>query len=102
MVNGSDEYGSFHAAEIAYVFNDFAMFDIDVSDREEAFSETMMTIWTNFAKKSNPSSKGVVDWPAYNVDEPMTVIIGSEIGLEKGVRSEQVREITAGYNARRD
>ena len=78
------------------------MFDIDVSDREEAFSETMMTIWTNFAKKSNPSSEGVVDWPAYNVGEPMTVIIGSEIGLEKGVRSEQVREITAGYNARRD
>ena len=102
IVNGSDEYGSFHAAEIPYVFNDFAMFDIDVSDREEAFSETMMTIWTNFAKKSNPSSEGVVDWPAYNVDEPMTVIIGSEIGLEKGVRSEQVREITAGYNARRD
>ncbi len=102
MVNGSDQYGSFHAAEIPYVFNDFAMFDIDVSDREEAFSETMMNIWTNFAKKSNPSSKGVVDWPAYNLNKPMTAILGSEIGLEEGVRSEQVQEITAGYNARRD
>jgi carboxylesterase type B len=62
----------------------------------------MMTIWTNFAKNSNPSSKGIINWPAYAEDKPMTVVLGAEIKLEGGVRSEQVRVITAGYDARRD
>ena len=102
VINGSDEYASFHAAEIPYVFGDLAMFNIEVSEREEAFSETMMTIWTNFAKNSNPSSKGIINWPAYAEDKPMTAVLGADIGLEGGVRSEQVRVITAGYDARRD
>ena len=101
MVEGSDRYGAFHAAEIPYVFGDLSMFDIDVTDGELAFSETMMTLWTNFAKTGDPSIDGVLDWPAYRTDQPVTAILGAEVGLQEGVRSREVEAITAAYMARR-
>jgi carboxylesterase type B len=35
----------------------------------------MMKIWANFAATGNPSSQGLVAWPAYNsTDEPYLYI----------------------------
>ena len=102
VIDGSDQYGAFHAAEIPYVFGDLAMFNIEANARETDFSETMMTIWSNFAKNGDPSSEGIIDWPAYAKDKPTTAVLGAEITLEDGVRSDQVQVITTGYEARRN
>jgi para-nitrobenzyl esterase len=102
IINGSDEYGAFHAAEIPYVFGNLSVFDIDLSEREEAFAEIMMTIWSNFAKTGDPSSDGIMQWPAYTRDKPTTAVLGANLSLEEGIRSAQVEAITAGYNARRN
>ncbi len=102
VIDGSDKYGAFHAAEIPYVFGDLAMFDIETNEREAAFVDKMQTIWTNFAKTGNPSSDGIIDWPAYAQERPATAVLGAEIGLENGVRTKEVDAITAGYKARRN
>jgi para-nitrobenzyl esterase len=44
----------------------------------------MMTMWTHFAATGDPSVKGLVKWPAYNVstdqyfliDDPLQVLSG--------------------------
>ena len=101
LIDGSDQYGSFHAAEIPYVFGNLSMFNIDVGDRDTEFSGKMMTMWTNFAKTSDPSAEGIIDWPAYTENKPVTAVLGADIGLRDGVRSAEVELITAAYNAMR-
>jgi para-nitrobenzyl esterase len=74
---------SAHAMEIPYVFGDVdypgqwktlqfmykaagAKSDMPViTDAERKVSEEMMQMWTAFARKGNPSVKGLVEWPAY-------------------------------------
>lgn len=102
VIDGSDQYGAFHAAEIPYVFGNLAMFDIEANPRDIAFADKMQTIWTNFAKNGNPSSNGIIDWPAYAQNKPTTGVLGPEIGLQEGIRSDEVDAITAGYTARRN
>ena len=101
LIDGSDQYGSFHAAEIPYVFGNLSIFNIDIGDRDTEFSGKMMTMWTNFAKTSDPSAEGIIDWPAYTEDKPVTAVLGTDIGLRNGVRSAEVELITTGYNAMR-
>ena len=55
IVDGSDKYGAFHAAEVPFVFGDLSAFNMLSRPEEEVFSDLMMTIWTNFAKTGNPS-----------------------------------------------
>jgi para-nitrobenzyl esterase len=102
MIDGSDQYGAFHAAEIPYVFNDLSMFDIEDSEQEREFSETMMTLWTNFAKTGDPSAEGVVQWPAYQTAKPAVAILGPNIEVVQGIRSEEVEVITAAYAQMRE
>jgi para-nitrobenzyl esterase len=102
VIDGSDQFGAFHAAEIPYVFGNLATFDIEANPRDIAFADKMQTIWTNFAKNGNPSSNGIIDWPAYAQNKPTTAVLGPEIGLQEGIRSDEVDAITAGYTARRN
>ncbi len=101
VIDGSDQYGAFHAAEIPYVFGDLGMFDIEPSADESAFSDLMMTIWTNFAKTGNPSVANVIDWPAYATTTPSTAVLGRDLSIRQGIRSERVEMITAAYDAHR-
>ena len=68
---------------------------------DEVFSDLMMTIWTNFAKTGNPSVEGVLDWPAYDSERANTAVLGKELSVEPGIRSERVKKITAAYSAQR-
>ena len=102
VINGSDAYGAFHAAEVPYVFGNLSMFGFDVTPQDEAFSATMRKIWTNFAKTGDPSVAGTLAWPAYSQEKPVTAILGAEIGLTDGVRSDEVAIITTAYAAFRD
>lgn len=100
-IEGSDKYGAFHAAEIPYVFGNTTIFNIDDSAKERAFSETMMTLWTSFAKSGKPSVEGLAEWPAYATDNPVTAVLGAELTLDKGVRSAEIKKIQAAYDAMR-
>jgi para-nitrobenzyl esterase len=102
MIEGSDKYGAFHAAEVAYVFNDLSMFDIEASEQDREFSETMMTLWTNFAKTGDPSADGTLQWPVYQTEKPAVVILGPNIEVVQGIRSKAVEVITAAYAQMRE
>ena len=102
IVDGSDKYGAFHAAEVPFVFGDLSSFNMTSRPEDELFSDLMMTIWTNFAKTGDPSVEGVLDWPAYDSERATTAVLGKDITLEPGIRSERVEKITAAYAAQRN
>ena len=101
-IAGSRQYGAFHAAEVAYVFNELSMFEIDATAEDQAFSGVMMDIWTQFAKTGNPTVPGVLEWPAYTADGHETAIIGRQIGMADGIRLRQSELITEAFNKRRE
>ena len=101
QIEGSRQFGAFHAAEVAYVFGDLSMFDIDETPQEEAFSDLMMNLWTQFAKVGNPSVSGVLELPAYTREGHETAVLGKSVGLTDGVRLPQVQLITQAYDRQR-
>ena len=60
-----------HTAEVPYVFGNFVpnprVFPGQgaPNSQDQAFSTSVRTYWTNFAKTGNPNGHGVPQWPAY-------------------------------------
>jgi para-nitrobenzyl esterase len=60
--------GAFHAAEIAYVFNnpDLQMGPSGtLKPSDLSLAQTMSDYWVNFAKTGNPNGAGLPDWKPY-------------------------------------
>ena len=67
----SSYLGAYHAAEIAYVFNNLNPQNTMLQEVDRKLAETMTTYWVNFAKTGDPNGKGLPRWTPYNEkDEP--------------------------------
>jgi len=75
--------GSYHAAEIPFVFNTTNKFNA----KEKALAQTMMNYWTSFAKDGVPTSPGAMAWPKYSVATDqhleLTLILKTGSALKK-------------------
>ena len=100
-INGSKDLKAFHAGEVPYVFGDFKMFNIDVSEDDLIFSQLMMDMWTNFAKTGNPVPDGKFNWPNYTEESKDYLILGKTINNKKGLREEKVKLINEAYEKSR-
>jgi para-nitrobenzyl esterase len=100
-VNGTSEFKAFHAAEVPYVFGGMDMFDIDLTEDDIVLSNTMMDIWTNFAKTGNPSLPGKFVWPAFESSDQKYLSIGLVIEEKQNLRSEKVALINEGFDRSR-
>ena len=100
-INGSKDLKAFHAGEVPYVFGDFKMFNIDVSEDDLIFSQLMMDMWTNFAKTGNPVPNGKINWPNYTEESKDYLILGKTINNKKGLREEKVKLINEAYEKSR-
>ena len=61
-----------------------------------------MTLCTNFAKTGDPSTAGILQWPVYQTAKPAVAILGPNIEVVQGIRSEEVELITAAYAEMRE
>jgi para-nitrobenzyl esterase len=100
LVNGTTEYRAFHAAEVPYVFGQFDMFQIDISERDLDFSKKMIKIWTNFAKTGNPSTQMVL-WPEFNSSSNEYLSLGETIKVNKNLRIQKTQLINEAYDKAR-
>jgi para-nitrobenzyl esterase len=80
----SQRLRAFHAAELAYVFGNFAWpFPWEETDRK--LSDVIATYWTNFAATGNPNGDGVPKWPAYNTEADQAIEFGDHVNVRSKV-----------------
>ena len=96
-INGSKEYKAFHAAEVPYIFGNFDVFDIDVTDKDLNFSKLMMEIWTSFAKDGIPSL-GKEEWPIFDQKNQRYVLLDENIEIKDGLRTRKVQLLNEAYD----
>jgi len=80
-------YGATHALEIPFVFGTLDDTEFLVYPKRDEtntiISEHMMDSWISFARSGNPNHDGIPEWPAYDVENRYTILIGNDIRIEE-------------------
>jgi para-nitrobenzyl esterase len=71
-------YGSPHAQEVPYVFQNLDTDNPEVSKSDVSISKAMGDYWTNFAKYGNPNGENVPEWPAFSEESPKVMYFEQE------------------------
>ena len=74
----SGRYGAFHAAEIAYVFENLLP-PRPWEDTDRKLSNAVSSYWVNFAGTGDPNGKGLVKWPVYRESGDVALELGDKI-----------------------
>ena len=74
-------YGTFHTAEIPYVFQNLDA-PRPFTDEDHKVSDEMATRWVNFIKGGAPDAPGRPKWPAYSISAPKIMMLGDKVGGE--------------------
>jgi para-nitrobenzyl esterase len=84
-----------HTAELPYVFGTPNVDGLglpgpafDATDQQ--LSQTMETMWTQFAKTGNPNPPGTNAWPAYTVGADRFIVFGDTISTGTAFRTAQL------------
>ena len=90
--------GAFHAAEIAYAFDNVSAADlneepataetanIEAVDVDQRLSQLMSDYWVAFARNGKPNVEGATRWPRYSAKKPLHLEFSAE-GATRGRNS---------------
>ena len=73
------KYGTFHASEIAFAFDNLDMADRPYAQRDREIADKMSSYWVNFTRTGNPNGKGLAKWPALNRTGEV-MVLGDQFG----------------------
>ncbi|HAJ76088.1 MAG TPA: hypothetical protein DCM64_06490 [Gammaproteobacteria bacterium] len=65
-----DELGAYHAAEIAYAFNNTHTLRNPATAEDRQIADIMSDYWVNFARTGNPNGTGLPRWQPYTRANP--------------------------------
>jgi para-nitrobenzyl esterase len=87
--------GPFHAAEIAFTFDNAEICDHYSGGTAEALalSKQMSTAWVNFARTGNPNHNGLPQWPAYTSEQRPTMYFDTPCAVRNDPEGEGLRLI---------
>jgi para-nitrobenzyl esterase len=91
-----DRPGSFHAAEISFVFDNAGICDHYSAGDPGAFilSKQMSTAWASFARTGNPNHRGMPHWPAYTADTRPTMFFDAPCEVRNDPEGKGLKIIT--------
>ena len=94
---------SVHSIELPYVFGDWddstswwdsvgvlalgpraASVKLGLDSTDRAVSETMMELWTSFARTGKPAARGIPDWPAYSRSTDRYLYVAGKSAVRTG------------------
>jgi para-nitrobenzyl esterase len=78
----AQELGAYHAAEIAYVFNNVHTLRNQPSALDFRLGDIMSDYWVNFARHGVPSAPGQPEWRPYSNAERHYLLFGSRVSAE--------------------
>ncbi len=71
--------GSYHGAEIPYVFNNVEAMDWTLEDTDVQLSRMMSDYWLNFASTGDPNGEGLPLWAPYRLEEDPYMHFGDTV-----------------------
>ena len=82
--------GAFHAAEIAYVFDNLDRLGRPITDADRKLASAMSTYWTTFARSGGPNTADLPEWRPYSRQDEPAMEFGDNIKLVNHVRQEKL------------
>src|SRR5579884_480710 len=77
---GAERYGAYHAAEIAYVFDNLAELPRHAfTDVDRKLADEISSYWVNFARTGNPNGANLPKWPAYSESTDLALELGDKV-----------------------
>ncbi len=83
-----EQWGAYHAAEVAYAFDNLDASALDWEAEDHRLAQVMSDYWVSFAATGNPNHDGAVDWPAYEASSDRhlefgdSVVVGDSLSQE--------------------
>lgn len=77
--------GAYHAAEIAYVFNNLHTLPNQTSGMDSRLADIMSDYWVNFAHHGVPSAPGQPQWLPYSNAERNYLLFGTQVSAEQNL-----------------
>ncbi|HVS13456.1 MAG TPA: carboxylesterase family protein [Thermoanaerobaculia bacterium] len=68
-VEGRDGLGAYHAAEIAYAFDNEGAAGRTPTETDRRVADLVAGYWVSFAEDGDPNAPGLPAWPAYTLDD---------------------------------
>jgi para-nitrobenzyl esterase len=84
---GSARLRAYHAAEIAYAFNNVHLSKRPMQDADRRLADLMSSYWVNFAATGNPNGAGLPKWPQYDVKTDFALEFGDAVELRSRINA---------------
>lgn len=97
----AESVGSFHAAEIPYVFGT-RWPDAEWTEADEGLSRKMRARWLRFAETGDPNGVELPAWPPFTAENESFLELGDEIVVGSRLRVEEVDLLHHHYQAMLD
>jgi para-nitrobenzyl esterase len=89
--NPNSKYlGAYHAAEIAYVFNNLNRQNALLEEIDFKLAETMSNYWINFATTGDPNGKRLPTWTPYSLETEPYLDFGDTVQLRNHLLKDQL------------
>lgn len=98
--------GSFHTAEIAYVFDNFGKSPFTYANQhydevDRGLSDLMASYWVNFASTGNPNDNDLPKWPVFERESDRALEFGDTVKERSGIRKARLDFMDAYYRRQR-